>query len=276
MSKNLLVKLRNKIFGVNAVLAAINDLKGENSVSTKIDNDQNQLKSSISEQTLPNSREKSEKESNLKASVNLVAQDWVESPYYELAEDWLNFFWSSDSPFKKLFQSLEMGVVLELACGEGRNSQQIVNQASQLILMDVNEPNIKACKHRFQDYNHVQVIQNNGYNLQPLATNSVDSIFCYDAMVHFEMNIVESYLKDCYRVLKPNGKALFHHSNLTDYPGNHYKQNPHWRNFMSKEIFAHLAKRSGFEVLEQIVIDWGEGEEHYSNLDCITLVSKNS
>ena len=29
MSKNLLVKLRNKIFGVNAVLEAINDLKNE-------------------------------------------------------------------------------------------------------------------------------------------------------------------------------------------------------------------------------------------------------
>lgn len=90
------------------------------------------------------------------------------------------------------------------------------------------------------------------------------------------MNIIESYLKDCYRVLKQNRKAIFHHSNLTDYLGNHYKQNPHWRNFMSKELFAHLAKRSGFEVLEQIVIDWGEGEQHYSHLDCITLVSKNN
>jgi ubiquinone/menaquinone biosynthesis C-methylase UbiE len=169
-----------------------------------------------------------------------------------------------------------MRVVLELACGEGRHSEQIVDQVSQLILMDVNEPNIKACQHRFKNYNHVRAIQNNGYNLEPLATNSIDSIFCYDAMVHFEMNIIESYLKESYRVLKPNGKAIFHHSNLTDCPGNYYQQNPHWRNFMSKELFAHLAKRSGFKVLEQVLIDWGEGAEHYSNLDCITLLLKGN
>lgn len=36
MSKNLLVKLRNKIFGVNAVLEAINNLKNENSVSVSV------------------------------------------------------------------------------------------------------------------------------------------------------------------------------------------------------------------------------------------------
>lgn len=38
MSKNLLVKLRNKIFGVNAVLEAINELKNETSVSKEINN----------------------------------------------------------------------------------------------------------------------------------------------------------------------------------------------------------------------------------------------
>ena len=38
---------------------------------------------------------------------------------------------------------------------------------------------------------------------------------------------------------------------------------------MSKEAFAYLAYRAGFEILEQQVINWG-----IPSLDCITLVEK--
>lgn len=43
----------------------------------------------------------------------------------------------------------------------------------------------------------------------------------------------------------------------------------HGRCFMNRDLFAYLACRVGFEVLEQVVIDWGDEK----NLDCITLVS---
>jgi len=44
---------------------------------------------------------------------------------------------------------------------------------------------------------------------------------------------------------------------------------PHGRSFMSKDIFAYLAYRCGFKVLEQKEIDW-----EIKNLDCITLLQK--
>lgn len=43
---------------------------------------------------------------------------------------------------------------------------------------------------------------------------------------------------------------------------------------MSKNIFAYLAYKCGFEILEQKVIDWGTGERLVKELDCITLVRK--
>lgn len=38
---------------------------------------------------------------------------------------------------------------------------------------------------------------------------------------------------------------------------------------MSKDVFAYLAYRAGFDVLEQKVIDWG-----IKDLDCISLIQK--
>jgi hypothetical protein len=46
------------------------------------------------------------------------------------------------------------------------------------------------------------------------------------------------------------------------------------QNFMSKEIFAYMAHKCGFEILEQHIIDWGTDENLYKDLDCITLVQK--
>lgn len=93
-----------------------------------------------------------------------------------------------------------------------------------------------------------------------------------DAMVHFEYDAVLSYIQDAFRILKRDGRALFHHSNLDKYPGSDYKHNPHRRNFMSKNLFAHAAARAGFQVLEQITIDWAG----FRNLGCLTLLEKPS
>ena len=41
-------------------------------------------------------------------------------------------------------------------------------------------------------------------------------------------------------------------------------------NNMSKDLFAYLSYRAGFDVVDQKVIDW-EGDK---NLDCVTLLKK--
>lgn len=94
-------------------------------------------------------------------------------------------------------------------------------------------------------------------------------MFCYDAMVHFEMMDIYEYLKDIYRVLVPGGMVLIHHSNYTaDYKAS-FANTPHGRSFMSKDIFAYLAYRCGFEIISQQVINWG-----VKDLDCISLIHK--
>lgn len=72
------------------------------------------------------------------------------------------------------------------------------------------------------------------------------------------------------RILRKGGKALFHHSNNTDRYDVTFSSGRHGRNYMSKQLFAHLADRAGLRVVEQHVIDWAGEKE----LDCVTLVEK--
>jgi SAM-dependent methyltransferase len=207
-----------------------------------------------------------------------IAGDWKVSDYYEKAEAdaWTEVFWKPGTHFRRLFDKLDTNATVDLACGHGRHSARLVRAKNgqaklrSLVMLDVVEDNVLHCKRRFADFSAVSIHINNGYDFYPVEDESVSAIFCFDAMVHFEYVAVLSYIQDAFRILKRDGRALFHHSNLDKYPGSDYKHNPHRRNFMSKNLFAHAAARAGFQVLEQITIDWAG----FRNLDCLTLLER--
>jgi ubiquinone/menaquinone biosynthesis C-methylase UbiE len=160
--------------------------------------------------------------------------------------------------------------MLELACGRGRHSEVVARMAGRLIIMDVLEENIAACRKRLAVYENIEYFKNNGFNFHPLMDESVTSIFCYDAMVHFTPDIVRSYLKDTARVLKPGGMALYHHSNYAGPELEHYGLHPHARNCMTQLQFAELASECGLSIVESTLISWGG----VPDLDRLTLVKK--
>lgn len=191
--------------------------------------------------------------------------------YFEGAEseNSLRKFWGGGSDFKRLFEELDLENVIELACGRGRHVPNYINSAGKITLVDILPENIEYCTERFKDKTNISFYQNNGYNLEALPKNSYTSLFCYDAMVHFEMMDIYEYLVDIYRVLVSDGKALIHHSNYDgDYRAS-FENSIQGRSFMNKKIFAYLAHRAGFKILEQQVIDWSD-----KDLDCISLLQK--
>lgn len=190
--------------------------------------------------------------------------------YFELAEteELLNIFWGKDSLFRKMFEQIDKSKIIELACGRGRHVAQYYESNIEIMLVDILQKNIDICQKRFQNYTNVGYYCNNGYNMQELTSDHYTAVFSYDAMVHFEMWDIYEYLKDIYRVLKKNGMALIHHSNLDwNYRASFAETG---RNFMSKNIFAHMAYQIGFKIVEQQIIDW-EGIE---GLDCVSLIMK--
>ena len=202
-----------------------------------------------------------------------IKLDWSQSAYYDKAEAQRSIavFWGPDTVFMRFFEKLKLGDIVDLACGHGRHSDYIRKTFAfnTLTVIDVNASNIDYCRQRFADDARVRFVVNTGSDFRDLPAASIDLIFCYDAMVHFEYDDVFSYIRDTWRVLRPGGRALFHHSNNDRFPGSLYSQNPEWRNFMSANLFSHVAMRCGFVVEGQQVIDWGT-----ERLDCVTLLLK--
>jgi SAM-dependent methyltransferase len=202
-----------------------------------------------------------------------IAGDWAHHSYYEQAEckEWLDGFWGPTAVFLPRFRRLDLTCAVELACGHGRHAAQIVDQCGKLVLLDVNETNIAFCRNRFQRQGTVECYVINGFSLAPIEADSVTALFTYDAMVHFEPEIVLAYIRDTARVLKAGGRALFHHSAYAGQPGSHYSERPYYRNFMTPDLVRHVAIRSGFEMLDQYVFSWGP---EAPNTECITLLEK--
>ena len=199
-----------------------------------------------------------------------IRQPWVGSPYYDNAEKWTYLFWDAGTLPRTFFDRLDLGDVIELACGYGRHAERAAPLARTLVLIDVIAENLDVCRARLAQHSHLTCVLGDGQGFTGTADASVDAIYCYDAMVHFDPDIIDSYLRDTARVLRPGGKALFHHSNYAAGKGRSWGQNPHARNYMTQELFAQMARAQGLAVSTQQVMDWGGVKD----LDCLTLLER--
>ncbi len=246
------------------VIASIN-AAGE--METLLQNDHKEYYFSISEWAATQGIDMTEWNRNFCAWDHINPTD----NYFDRAESdaSMNVFWADDSVFYKMFRQLDLDNVIELAVGHGRHVKMYEPNARHIVLVDILQKNIDLCKERFKGNGKIEYYCNNGYNLKELGNEEYSALFTYDAMVHFEMLDIFEYLKDIHRVLKRGGMALFHHSNNTSSYKNSYLASTGGRSYMSKDLFAYLAYRAGFEIIEQNVIDWG-----VEKLDCVSLVKK--
>lgn len=207
---------------------------------------------------------------NIHDEVETVKQAWENSTYYADAEKWLYLFWDKNTHFRRLFDQLNLENVVELACGYGRHSEQVAPTAGKLTLVDVFEGNLEKCRIRLSRFDNVTCYLGSGLGFTPIESNKTTAIFCYDAMVHFSMNIILSYLKDTSRILCPGGLALYHHSNNSGPILEHYGMQPHARNVMNFDLFSQTVSQLKLQIVESVVIDWGG----VKGLDRITLLKK--
>ena len=202
-------------------------------------------------------------------SATAASEPWRNSPYYNRAEARIGVWWNDGQLFRVLFDRLDLTHVVELGCGHGRHTEQIKGRSERITMLDILEENVAFCRKRFAGARHITAVVNNGVDFQPIQAESVTAIFCYDAMVHFSPEVLDSYVRDAARVLAPGGRALFHHSNYAG-SGRHYGRNPHARNFMTQKLFASFAARTSLSVEESHILAWGD----VPALDCLTLLIK--
>lgn len=199
----------------------------------------------------------------------IIAAHNSDCAYFAEAESSANVsvFWDEASIFKRLFKQLDLSATVDLACGQGRHSAQIIERAGHVTLVDANAQNIDVCRKRFEGRTNVSFLVNSGRDLGAIAAASQTSLFSYDAMVHFEPQDVISYIYEISRVLVPDGLALLHYSN-TQENWRSYMDDPEWRNFFSEQMMRAFAWRAGLTFVESEAIAWGASK------DAVTLLKK--
>lgn len=215
-----------------------------------------------------------ERTARLKAETSKVVRRWVDTPYYDAVEKQAAAQWNNlILPFLG-DHDIDFSQVLELAIGHGRMTSHLLERADRVTAVDVLQENIDFCAQRFENESRLKLIRNDGVQLSAVDDNSITFGFCFDSMIHFDSDVVRSYLAEFNRVLVPGGTAFLHHSNLTRNPGRDFQKSAHARNFMSEAMFKHYAIKEGLELLKSQVIDWGHGTKKVANLDCLSLVRK--
>lgn len=183
----------------------------------------------------------------------------------ELALDsqWDDLIWP-------LVQGLDFSVVVDWGGGLGHSSAKLLEHAGQLVIVDADQAHVDYCRQRFAGQPQVQCMMNDGVWLPGIKERSASLVYSYNSMVYLDSDVVREYLQEFRRLLRFRGHCFCHHSNYTARPGKDATRSPHRRSFMSREMFAHYAVKSGFSVVKQVVIDWNGVE----GLDCLTILQK--
>lgn len=188
--------------------------------------------------------------------------DWVKGgdEWSELWGGSENLWFGAVLPRVELL--LPVGHLVEIAPGYGRMTQYLKDQCSAMTLVDLTERCIEACRRRFSEERHISYIVNDGRLLTGVASDSVDLVFSFDSLVHVELDVMASYINELSRVLRPEGVAFLHHSNMAAFARSDGQgftiENKHWRGgTVSADIINDLCTENGLSCYRQELVNWG-------------------
>ena len=197
-------------------------------------------------------------------------------------------WWGTLMP--RIHSFVPAGTILELGPGQGRWSQYLKDLCDELVLVDVAAHSIDACRRRLADARNVVYQVGDGKSLSFVPDRSVDFAFSFDSLVHAEADVLEAYAGELARVLKPDGIAFLHHSNMGAYAraARLARRLPEelrrrltirglvvnlfaWRaETVTAELFARQCRDAGLACVSQELIAWEYGR-HLT--DAITVVT---
>jgi len=187
--------------------------------------------------------------------------------------------------------------ILEIAPGYGRWSQFLIDASDRYVGVDIAESCIRFCSERFADRKHASFVVNDGRSLDSVPDASVDFAFSFDSLVHVEVDVMASYVRELGRTLTPDGIAFLHHSNLGEYAGPAKRaatigrltgkvpvagrglrkvRVTGWDNSrapsMSAAALVGLCDEAGVRCVGQELISWDKRSRR--TIDCLSLVTR--
>ncbi len=99
---------------------------------------------------------------------------------------------------------------LEIGCGIGRILRPLAKRFRTVYGVDISPEMIRRAKKRLSDLRNVRLWVNNGEDLRPLGAGQVDLAISYIVFQHIpDPAVIQKYIEDACRVLKPGGVFQF-------------------------------------------------------------------
>lgn len=221
--------------------------------------------------------------------------------YFDRRYDWPSHGdeWSSDfggtdalwwfTIYPRISRFVPARCVLEIGPGHGRWTAHLRNLCESLVLVDLSPACIERCKARFAGARNITYHVTDGKSLDMLNASSVDFAFSFDSLVHAEADVIQAYVGQLASILKPEGVAFIHHSNLGQYARRlalinkvprKWSLRPRvakvmsintraWRApSMTAARFRKICANAGLRCFSQELISWGRGRCMIDTFSC--------
>jgi hypothetical protein len=191
--------------------------------------------------------------------------------------------------FPRIQAFVPAGQILEIAPGFGRWTNFLRGLCEQLVVVDMAENCINACRERFARDSHITYHVNDGKSLAMIPDESIDFVFSFDSLVHVEADVLDTYLRQLGAKLRPNGVGFIHHSNIGEYRREFARMGripgalrpamtrlglsdpDHWRAFsMTGAVFDRMCSDNGLSCIGQELVNWGSRRM----IDCFSLFTR--
>lgn len=195
-------------------------------------------------------------------------QDWTDYSWPQHGDEWSGFWGGTDflwwgTLFPRIHAFVPTDTILEIAPGHGRVTNYLKDLCEHLIVVDVTEACINACKQRFAACSTITYHVNDGKSLDMIADHSIDCVISFDSLVHAEGEVIDAYLSQMGRILKPNGVGFIHHSNvgaikspLRKLPPVRNRLRKMWRaESMTATLFKQYCEKAGLQCIGQEIIN---------------------
>lgn len=137
---------------------------------------------------------------------------WTSCDWKQGGDEWSevwsgtrNLWWATLYP--RIRNYIPAPAILEIAPGFGRFTQFLKEFCKQLIIVDVTEKCIIACKERFAGCDHISYHVNDDRALDMVGDRLVDFAFSFDSLVHVEADTIGAYLSGSDASLNPTASV---------------------------------------------------------------------
>lgn len=102
-------------------------------------------------------------------------------------------------------------VAVDIGCGGGRWTRYLLGFKT-IYAVDYYEELLVEFHKSFARYRNVKPIRNNGTDFPGVAPQSVDFVFSFGCFGHINQTLIEGYLENIKKILRPGGNVVIHYS----------------------------------------------------------------